>query len=158
MFPADGDEIRQTMAAIQAGLSVKTEVGGFARYANDYYHQVSQDLAHVPGNPWFICSCWIAEYVIAQARTLDELHEALPLLDWVRQRALPSGVLAEQINPYTDEPLSVSPLTWSHSEFVSAVRWYAGKHRRFEVEHIQSLAQISDEAAGAALDDQKGHA
>ena len=28
------------------------------------------------------------------------------------------------------EPLSVSPLTWSHAQFASSVRWYAGKYRR----------------------------
>jgi GH15 family glucan-1,4-alpha-glucosidase len=158
MFAADSDEIMRTMDQIQAGLSVKTEVGGYARYTNDYYHQVSQDIANVPGNPWFICSCWVAEYLIARAHTVDELHAAIPLLDWVRQRALPSGVLAEQINPYTDEPLSVSPLTWSHSEFVSAVRWYAGKHRRFEVDQVQALAHTSQESAAAALEAQKGRA
>ncbi len=158
MFSAESDEIRRTMEAVQARLSVKTDVGGYARYENDYYHKVSDDIEHVPGNPWFICSCWIAEYIIARAEDLDELHQAIPLLEWVRQRALPSGVLAEQINPYTDEPLSVSPLTWSHSEFVSAVRWYAGKHRRFEIADIQAMAHTTAEAAAAALDEQKGHA
>jgi GH15 family glucan-1,4-alpha-glucosidase len=158
MFEADSDEITRTMEQIQAGLGVKTAVGGYARYTNDYYHQVSQDLADVPGNPWFICSCWIAEYLIARAHNFDELHAAIPLLDWVRERALPSGVLAEQINPYTNAPLSVSPLTWSHSEFVSAVRWYAGKHRRFDVEQVQALAHTSPESAAAALEAEKGRA
>jgi GH15 family glucan-1,4-alpha-glucosidase len=129
MFPAASDEIARTMAAIEARLTDKSPSGGIARYENDYYHQVSNDIANIPGNPWFICSCWLAEYHIARATSLDELHAALPLLQWVRDRALPSGVLAEQINPYTDAPLSVSPLTWSHAEYVSAVRWYAGRYR-----------------------------
>jgi GH15 family glucan-1,4-alpha-glucosidase len=130
MFPATSDEISKTMAAIENRLLVKAQAGGYARYENDYYHQVSHDIENVPGNPWFICSCWIAEYRIARAETIDALHEAIPLLEWVQARALPSGVLAEQMDPYSDAPLSVSPLTWSHAEFVSAVRWYAGKHRR----------------------------
>jgi GH15 family glucan-1,4-alpha-glucosidase len=130
MFSPTCQEISQTMAAVEDRLLVKSPAGGYARYENDYYHQVSQDIQNVPGNPWFICSCWIAEYRIARAETLDELHTAIPLLEWVQQRALPSGVLAEQIDPYSDAPLSVSPLTWSHAEFVSAVRWYVGKHRR----------------------------
>ncbi|HEV2457228.1 MAG TPA: glycoside hydrolase family 15 protein [Ktedonobacterales bacterium] len=154
MFPADSDEIGSTMAAIRARLSVKTPVGGVARYEDDYYRQVSQDVATVPGNPWFICACWLAEYYIACARNVDELHTALPLLEWVRERALPSGVLAEQIHPYTNEPLSVSPLTWSHAEYVSAVRWYAGKYRRFEVERVQAQAQQAhlDVVEAAVLD------
>ena len=40
------------------------------------------------------------------------------------EHALPSGVLAEQVNPYSDAPLSVSPLTWSHASFVSTVHDY----------------------------------
>jgi oligosaccharide amylase len=130
MFDAARDEIRQTMDAIEGHLSIKTPVGGVARYQNDYYHQVSHDIANVPGNPWFICMCWLAEYRIAQAQTEDELHQAIPLLEWVQARALPSGVLAEQVDPYSDAPLSVSPLTWSHAEYVAAIRWYCGKHRR----------------------------
>ena len=130
MFSPSSDEISRTMSAILDRLRVKAPAGGYARYENDYYHQVSHDLQNVPGNPWFICSCWIAEYWIARAETVDDLHKALPLLEWVQQRALPSGVLAEQMDPYSDAPLSVSPLTWSHSEYVSAVRWYVGKHRR----------------------------
>jgi GH15 family glucan-1,4-alpha-glucosidase len=132
MFGAESDEIRRTMDAIQAGLSIKTAVGGVARYENDYYHQVSHDLANVPGNPWFICACWVAEYHIARAQTIEELHAALPLLEWVRARALASGVLAEQVDPYSDAPLSVSPLTWSHAEYVQAIRWYAGKYRHLQ--------------------------
>jgi GH15 family glucan-1,4-alpha-glucosidase len=130
MFDADCDEMRRTMEAIEQRLTVKTAVGGVARYEDDYYHQVSKDIANVPGNPWFICACWLAEYRIARADTVDELHSAQELLEWVYVRALPSGVLAEQVDPYTDAPLSVSPLTWSHAEFVSAIRWYAGKHHR----------------------------
>ncbi len=135
MFDARSDEITRTMATLETRLTIKSKVGGAARYENDYYHQVSQDLANVPGNPWFICACWMAEYHIARAQNLDELHEALPWLEWVRTHALPSGILAEQIDPYTDAPLSVSPLTWSHAEFVSAVRWYAGKYRRLTGQH-----------------------
>lgn len=129
IFAADSDEIRRTMELIESRLWVKSAVGGVARYENDLYHQVSHDIANVPGNPWFICVCWLAEYRIARAHTIDELHQAIELLEWVRARALPSGVLAEQVDPYTDAPLSVSPLTWSHAEFVQAIRWYVGKHR-----------------------------
>jgi len=107
-------------------------VGGVARYENDYYHQVTQDLAQAQGNPWFICTLWLAQYRIARAATLDELRQALPLLDWARVHALPSGVMAEQVNPFTSEPLSVSPLTWSHAEYVLTVRWYLGKYHKLQ--------------------------
>jgi ferredoxin len=36
-------------------------------------------------------------------------------------------VLAEQVNPYTNEPISVSPLTWSHATVVSTTIKYLEK-------------------------------
>jgi GH15 family glucan-1,4-alpha-glucosidase len=140
MFEPDDPQMAQTMEAVLERLHVKTSVGGYARYENDYYHQVSQDVANVAGNPWFICSCWAAQHAIAKACSPDELHDALPMLQWVVEHALPSGILAEQVDPYTDAPLSVSPLTWSHAEFIATVRWYAGKHQRLtNPEHLAHL-------------------
>ncbi|HEX6541984.1 MAG TPA: glycoside hydrolase family 15 protein [Ktedonobacterales bacterium] len=129
MFDVRDDEIRRTMQAVEERLVIKSDVGGVARYENDHYHQVSQDIANVPGNPWFICACWLAEFKINSATTIAALDEALPWLQWVQSHALPSGVLAEQINPYTHEPLSVSPLTWSHAEYAGAIRWYIGRYQ-----------------------------
>jgi GH15 family glucan-1,4-alpha-glucosidase len=95
-----------------------------ARYEDDYYHQVSRDLANIAGNPWFICTLWLADWHAATAKTPEELGKAKNLLEWVSAHALPSGVLAEQVNPYTGEPMSVSPLTWSHAAFVESVNQY----------------------------------
>lgn len=130
MIDCADPKMSKTVDALCARLQVKTKVGGYARYENDYYHQVSKDIANVPGNPWFICSCWAAQYQIAKAQSDQELHASLPMLQWVVDHALPSGVLAEQVDPYTDAPLSASPLTWSHAEYIATVRWYAGKHQR----------------------------
>ncbi|MBK8304567.1 MAG: hypothetical protein IPK98_14645 [Chloracidobacterium sp.] len=69
----------------------------------------------------------MAEYYIAIAKTTDDLKPALDILEWTAKRALPSGVLAEQIDPLTGEPVSVSPLTWSHSTFVATVNSYLTK-------------------------------
>jgi glucoamylase len=115
---------------------VKTDVGGCARYEDDYYHQVSQDLANVPGNPWFICTMWLAQYEIASARGDANLKEAVKILEWVADHALPSGALAEQVHPYTNEPLSVSPLTWSHATFVTVVLEYLEKRRVLMAENV----------------------
>ncbi len=43
------------------------------------------------------------------------------MLDWVASRALKSGVLAEQLDPYTGDLVSVSPLSWSHATYIMAV-------------------------------------
>ena len=37
------------------------------------------------------------------------------------------GVLAEQLHPYNGDPMSVSPLTWSHATVVMTVREYLAK-------------------------------
>ena len=103
-------------------MTVKTKSGGVARYQNDYYQRVSQDV-EVPGNPWFICTLWLAEWYIAKS----ELDKGLTLMKWVVDRASETGVLAEQINPYNNEPLSVAPLTWSHSTFILTVIEYLNK-------------------------------
>ena len=131
MFPPHDPKIVATMQAVRDRLWVKTEVGGLARYENDHYHQVSRDLEKVPGNPWFICTLWLAQWHIATAQTADDLQPALDILNWATDHALPSGVMAEQVNPYTNAPLSVSPLTWSHATLVATVREYLDRYRSF---------------------------
>lgn len=127
LLPVDDPRVQKTMAAIEERLWIKTDVGGVARYEDDYYHQVSQDTDRIPGNPWFICTLWVADYRIARAKTIDDLAQALPILEWVADHALTSGVLAEQVHPETNAPLSVSPLTWSHATVVSTVVAYITK-------------------------------
>jgi glucoamylase len=127
VFDPDDEKVVNTMNAIREGLWVKTDVGGIARYQGDSYHRVSTDTSQVPGNPWFICTLWLAQWYIARAKNPKELQEALPILEWVAAKALPSGVLAEQVHPYTNQPLSVSPLTWSHAAFVTTVLEYLDK-------------------------------
>jgi len=124
MFSADDPQIVSTMTGVYDRLWCKTEAGGIARYENDWYYQVSQDIANVPGNPWFICTMWYGQWLVAQARTLDDLARARDILEWVAGAALPSGVLSEQLDPYSKVQLSVSPLTWSHATVVSLVHEY----------------------------------
>jgi GH15 family glucan-1,4-alpha-glucosidase len=130
LFPLDDPLLVSTMEALENGLWCRTGVGGMARYENDYYHQVTRDLANVPGNPWFICTLWLADWHAARAQTPQDLTRARELLEWVAAHAMPSGVLAEQVHPYTGEPLSVSPLTWSHATFVESVNQYLDNQGR----------------------------
>ena len=123
-YEADDEKVTNTMRQLYENLWCKTDVGGMARYEDDYYHRVSRD---VPGNPWFVTTLWLAQYYIAKARTRPELDRAAEIMQWVADRTLDSGVLAEQVNPYTNEPLSVSPLTWSHASFVIVVQEYMNK-------------------------------
>jgi len=122
---ADDPEVASEMDSMRDRLWVKTDVGGCARYERDYYHQVeSEKTDDVPGNPWVICTLWQAQYHIARAEKPEDLRPALTLLEWVTRRTLPSGVLAEQFHPYTGEPISVAPLTWSHATLVTTCVLY----------------------------------
>ena len=123
VFPAESAMVEGTMRAIRDKLWVQTEVGGVARYENDAYQRVADGETSV-GNPWLICTLWLAEHAIARATSVAELQSALDLIRWVRSKARPSLVLPEQIHPYTGVPLSVAPFTWSHAQVVSVVRGY----------------------------------
>ncbi len=125
-YRADNDRVRNTMGQVHETLWCKTDVGGIARNEDDYYYRVSQE---VPGNPWFVTTLWLAQYYIASAREMSDLDKAMNIMKWVAERALPSGVLAEQVNPLTNEPLSVSPLTWSHATYIIAIQELIKKHK-----------------------------
>jgi len=123
-FEAGDELVKNTMQAIIDKLWVKTEIGGVTRFENDDYMRESESMQ---SNAWFICTLWLADYYICRAETKEDLGEALTILEWATRRALPSGVLAEQVHPTTGEPVSVSPLTWSHSTFVATVMNYLQK-------------------------------
>lgn len=125
-FDVEDEMVIGTMNAVEGMLVNKMEFGGVARFENDAYMRVSES---VTGNSWFICTLWLAEYYIAKAKIVEDLSRAFEILQWTVDRALPSGVLAEQVDPLTGEELSVSPLTWSHSTYVAAVHSYLEKRR-----------------------------
>jgi len=134
MLQATDPLIESTMAVIMDRLWCKTEVGGIARYENDRYQQASQDIANIPGNPWFICTMWVAQYHTARAQSVDDLKPALQILTWAQHGTLHSGVLAEQVHPHNHAPLSVSPLTWSHAAVVIAIHEYIDKYRELQAQ------------------------
>jgi len=127
VLPATDERVISTMEAMKNTLWCQTEIGGMARYEHDTYQAVVPPSREVPGNPWIKSALWYAQYLIARAADTEELKAAIPFMEWVASRVLPSGVIPEQINPVTGEPVSVSPLTWSHAEFVITVQKYLDK-------------------------------
>jgi GH15 family glucan-1,4-alpha-glucosidase len=132
MLPSDDSRIVSTMERIRDRLWVNTDIGGVARYEGDEYQRVSEDREQVPGNPWFICTLWVAQWHIANATSKEALEPALELLYWAASHSLPSGVMAEQVHPFTSAPISVSPLTWSHSTLVMTVLEYLDRLREMD--------------------------
>jgi len=129
LLEADDPCLVCTVEAVQAALHGRAPVGGMARHEADGYHHVDGNYARCPGNPWFVSTLWLADWIIARARRPGELAPARDILEWTVAHALPSGILAEQLHPDTGAPLSVSPLTWSHAAFVATVHRYLRKAR-----------------------------
>ncbi|KEQ21545.1 glycoside hydrolase family 15 protein [Paenibacillus tyrfis] len=130
VLPADDPRVVSTMKANRAGLTIKTDIGGVARYHHDYYFQRSSDIDNVPGNPWIICTLWIAEWEIECAKTLEDLESPRRTLEWVVSHAMESGILPEQLDPFDGGPVSVAPLTWSHATYVLTVIKYTEKYKK----------------------------
>jgi len=152
-FPAESAMVEGTMRAVRDKLWVQTEVGGLARYENDSYQRVGDAAPAEPGNPWLICTLWLAEHAIARATSVAELQSALDLVRWVRSKARPSLVLPEQIHPFTGAPLSVSPFTWSHAQVVSVVRGYLECIRELRQNALEKTARSDEEkSSGRAVD------
>lgn len=126
-FEADDPMVVGTMESIEKELSVN---GGIARFSADGYMRVSE--AHT-GNAWMICTMWLADYYVSRAVSKEELQPAMGLIRWCSEHTLPSGVMAEQIDPSNGRSLSVAPLTWSHSTFVSTIHRYLAKYRSLEI-------------------------
>ncbi len=124
VLPPDDARVRALRARMLHALAPKGGVGGVARHKNDTYFR---SAAGVEGNPWFITTLWLAEVDIKAAKTAKDLEKATAYFDWVAAHALPSGVLAEQLDPFSGAPLSVAPLVWSHAEYVTAVILYLEK-------------------------------
>jgi glucoamylase len=120
------EAVEKTMNTVADRLWIKTDIGGLARYENDEYRRISRE---VQGNPWFISTSWLARWYLAKATSLKELKEGSDLLSWIVRHSSKSGMLAEQIDPYSGAPLSVSPLIWSHAEFVLAVCEYVKRYQ-----------------------------
>jgi GH15 family glucan-1,4-alpha-glucosidase len=129
LYTADDPRITATMIALKEKLWIRTPVGGMARYEDDQYQRVSQDL---PGNPWFIATLWLADHLVMKAASEEDLAEAVELLSWAADHALPSGVLAEQVHPLTGKPVFVSPLTWSHGTFIASTQRFLRHMQRIK--------------------------
>ena len=81
----------------------------------------------MPGNPWFITTLWYTQWEISIARSDRDLDKVRADLNWVERNTLRSGILSEQLNPYTREQVGAAPLTWSHAEFLRTVIMYMQK-------------------------------
>ncbi len=125
---ADDPRMKEAFKILKTRLTKGNNIGGIARYEGDRYSYV--EGGNSIGNPWFVTTLWFTQYKIAVATSVAELQEVVKDIEWVTKFAK-SGMLSEQLNPYTGASLSAVPLTWSHSEFVRTVIEYDKKMNSF---------------------------
>ncbi len=122
MMKQDDPLFVSTLTQVNNRLRNTTNVGGLIRYENDNYFK-STDKS----NPWIITTLWEAERRLSKPEVTEEdLQFVRDTLQWTTDRMYPSGVLAEQLHPYTGEALSSTPLVWSHAVYVETILKYLG--------------------------------
>jgi oligosaccharide amylase len=136
VLPVEDERLIKAITLTKERLTVRTPVGGIARYEGDQYFKSGNN---VPGNPWFITTLWYTQYTIARAKNDHDLDQVRLDLNWVERNALRSGILSEQLNPYTREQISAAPLTWSHAEYIRTVILYMRKLQELGITTIPSL-------------------
>jgi GH15 family glucan-1,4-alpha-glucosidase len=115
--PIDDKMLFNTAQNVTKKLANITPIGGVVRYENDSYFR---DKTQYLGNPWVVCSLWLAQYYIG----IKDKESAKVFIDWSLSRKMPSGVMSEQFDPENGQPLSVAPLVWSHAETVNTLLDY----------------------------------
>ncbi len=101
----EADDPRILSTAYQVGNAFQYATEGIGRYPGDAYHG---------GNPWFITTLWMALYNCR----LGNFEKAKTLIDWSAKHVDELQLFAEQVNRENGEPISASPLAWSHAMFI----------------------------------------
>lgn len=111
------EKIDMTLDKTIEKLTVKTDIGGIARYEHDTFHQFTKDIKKVTGNPWLTSTLLTANYYIEKG----DYKKALNYIKKVENWKLKSGVFSEQVHPYTGEPVSAGPYIPAHSLYVYVI-------------------------------------
>lgn len=111
-FDIGGDAVKTTVREVERVLLDSAPTGGSPRYEHDHYFESSPAFL---GNPWFVTTLWMAQLYVRG----NQVDKARHYLDWAMKHALQSGALSEQVNPNNGAHVSVTPLVWSHAEFIN---------------------------------------
>lgn len=122
LFADDSHEVRASIDTVQKVFNTSDEKPGLPRYEDDNYRRSNPA---VNGNWWYITTLWQAQYDIERGET----DKAKSIVEWVHRHMLSTGMMGEQIEPLTDEPIAPAPLTWSHAEYVGTLIDLLGRER-----------------------------
>ncbi len=117
VLSVDDPLVKTCIDTIESKLRIHTGIDGVPRYVGDRYYTQTGDVA----NPWYITTLWLAQYYARTAKSADNIKTVEGWLNWVIVHSPLSGVLSEQLHPFTGEQLSATPLTWSHAEYVRTI-------------------------------------
>ncbi|MGD9129176.1 MAG: glycoside hydrolase family 15 protein [Candidatus Woesebacteria bacterium] len=123
VFDQDDPLFISTDAEVKKRLTNPGDRAGLIRYENDKYFK-DKDLA----NPWLITTMWPAISLLKKKQvTQADLEEVERVINWTVDLMYPSGILPEQIDPYTGEAKSATPLVWSHAVYIELILEYLAK-------------------------------
>jgi GH15 family glucan-1,4-alpha-glucosidase len=120
LFATDSEEITSSIKTIEELFGINNGAPGLPRSEDDDYRRVSDNIT---GNYWYITTLWLAQYYI----DIGNRDKALSILDWVKDHAMSTGIMSEQLDPVTQENISPAPLTWTHAEYVATLLDLASK-------------------------------
>ena len=105
-----------TAAADTFAVELRSNIGivAYPRYENDNYLRIDPSSN---GNWWFITTLWMAQYYLET----DQHELANSIITWVNGISMQTDIMSEQISPVDQTLLSVSPLTWSHAEYIATL-------------------------------------
>lgn len=112
LLPVSDARLKKSFETIVDVFHFSLDSPGLPRYENDAYLRDGDQ-----SNWWFITSLWLAQYYLE----IGKNDKATKILAWVRDSALATGMLSEQVNPRSRQAMGVSPLTWSQAEYVSTL-------------------------------------
>ncbi|MGH7195260.1 MAG: glycoside hydrolase family 15 protein [Candidatus Saccharimonadales bacterium] len=113
-LPLHDERLSSTVKKVETELFKRSPIGGVIRYYGDDYFLSKPQFG---GNPWIVCTLWLAQYYISAGRR----DEATTIIEWALARRAPSGALSEQYDPETGASLGVTPLVWSHAELINTI-------------------------------------
>jgi GH15 family glucan-1,4-alpha-glucosidase len=113
-LPLHDERLLSTLKNVDQRLLNTSPIGGVIRDEHDGYFLAKTQYK---GNPWIVCSLWLAQV----DNSIGRQEAAKSLIAWSLARAYPSGALSEQFDPEDGFALSVTPLVWSHAEMANTI-------------------------------------
>jgi GH15 family glucan-1,4-alpha-glucosidase len=112
LVSSDSAELKSMYTAVVERLG-KGSITKIPRYEDDAYMRPDNGVS----NAWYITALWLSQY---QNEVNDE-ESRNEILKWTHGHMSSTGMLSEQVAVEGEHSLSVSPLMWSHAEYLSTL-------------------------------------